>query len=244
GVWAMELMHGLTGFGDLYPFGGDMGLFDEMASASGTHPSAYTKAAIGWLDPTAIALHNGRSVTYDLYSVGLTQPPPTGLATAVRIGTTVPYLMVESRQRVDQFDAGIPSEGAIVYRVQTSDPLGHPENQTAPVDLLTPTAIAADASFTTDTGIVVHVAGALPGGLSVRIDDLNVHLAATADIVWHHDDTGETQIWFMKNRRLGWRERGGGGGGDAAVNSTPVEVRGRGGMGRDGRGGRPRRREE
>ena len=54
GVWAMELIHGLTGFGDLYPFGGDMGGFDEMACSCGTHPSAYTKAAIGWLDPAAI----------------------------------------------------------------------------------------------------------------------------------------------------------------------------------------------
>ena len=43
--------------------------------------------------------------------------------------------MVEARQRVDQFDADIPSEGAIVYRVQTTDPLGHPQNETAPIDL-------------------------------------------------------------------------------------------------------------
>ncbi len=46
GVWAMEFMHSLTGFADLYPFNGNMGGFDEMACACGTHPSAYTKAAI------------------------------------------------------------------------------------------------------------------------------------------------------------------------------------------------------
>ena len=50
GVWAMELMHCLTGFDDLYPFKGNFGGFDEMACSCGTHPSAYTKAAIGWLD--------------------------------------------------------------------------------------------------------------------------------------------------------------------------------------------------
>ena len=51
----MELMHVLTGFNDPYPFGGNLGLFDEMASNGGSHPTAYTKAAIGWLDPEAIA---------------------------------------------------------------------------------------------------------------------------------------------------------------------------------------------
>ena len=82
----------------------------------------------------------------------------------MRIGTSVPYLMVEARQRVDQFDAGIPSEGAIVYRVQTADPLGHAQNGTAPVDLLTTTAIAPGTSFTSDDGVVVQVLGAVPGG--------------------------------------------------------------------------------
>src|SRR5262245_39317730 len=65
GVWAMELIHGLTGFGDLYPFGGDMGSFDEMACSCGTHPSAYTKAAIGWLDTAAIANQTGRTADYE-----------------------------------------------------------------------------------------------------------------------------------------------------------------------------------
>jgi hypothetical protein len=54
GVWAMEFMHTLTGFGDLYPFGGNMGNFDEMVASGGTHPSAYTKAAIKWLDASAM----------------------------------------------------------------------------------------------------------------------------------------------------------------------------------------------
>ena len=97
GVWAMELIHGLTGFGDLYPFGGDMGGFDEMACSCGTHPSAYTKAAIGWLERGAIAAQNGRSARHELHSVGLTQPPPSGRSAAVRIGASVPYLMVEAR---------------------------------------------------------------------------------------------------------------------------------------------------
>jgi hypothetical protein len=176
GVWAMELIHGLTGFGDLYPFGGDMGSFDEMACSCGTHPSAYTKAAVGWLDAAAIANQTSRTADHELHAVGLTQPPPSGRSAAVRIGAQVPYLMVEARQRVDQFDAGIPSEGAIVYRVQTTDPLGHPQNGTAPVDLLTPSALPPGASFTTDTGVVVRVLGGVPGGLSVQIEDPTNHL--------------------------------------------------------------------
>lgn len=42
GTWAMELMHGLTGFTDIYPCGDDvdqqdpvMGLYDEMSAAVG-----------------------------------------------------------------------------------------------------------------------------------------------------------------------------------------------------------------
>jgi hypothetical protein len=176
GVWAMEFMHSLTGFADLYPFGGNMGAFDEMACSCGAHPSAYTKAAIGWLDSSAIAQHNGRTAGYDLHSVGLTQPPPTGRAAAVRIGSQVPYLMVEARQKVDQFDTKIPGEGVIVYRVQTSDPLGHAQNETAPVQLLTTAALKPGASFTADTGLNVRVTGGLSGGFSVRIDDPTKHL--------------------------------------------------------------------
>jgi hypothetical protein len=76
-----------------------MGAFDEMACACGTHPSAYTKAAIGWLAASAIARHTGRAADYDLHAVGLVQPPPSGRSAAIRIGSQVPYLMVEARQK-------------------------------------------------------------------------------------------------------------------------------------------------
>src|SRR4029453_7518465 len=111
GVWAMEFMHSLTGFADLYPFGGNMGAFDEMACSCGTHPSAYTKAAIGWLDPAAVPQHPGGTGGDNLHAGGVLHPPPSGRAAAVRVGSQVPYLMVEARRRVDQFDRGVPSEG-------------------------------------------------------------------------------------------------------------------------------------
>ena len=69
GTWAMELMHVLTGFTDIRCRPGftdcegglrDIGNFDEMAFNGGMHPTAYTKAAIQWLDASAIASHTGR----------------------------------------------------------------------------------------------------------------------------------------------------------------------------------------
>jgi len=169
GVWAMEFMHCLTGFDDLYPFNGDMDRFDEMACSCGTHPSAYTKGAIGWLDASAIAMHSGQSADYHLHSVGLVQPPPSGRVAAVRIGSLVPYLMVEARQRVDQFDANILSEGVIVYQVQTSDPLGSAQNGTAPIKLLTTTALKQGQIFTSSSGVKVQVKSTLVGGFTVHI---------------------------------------------------------------------------
>lgn len=83
--------------------------------------------------------------------------------------------MVEARLMVDQFESpsqlesGIPSQGVIVYRVRTSDPLGVAQNNLIPVFLLTPTALAAGQSFTSDTNISVSVTGTIPGGFSVDV---------------------------------------------------------------------------
>src|SRR5437870_1676718 len=186
GTWAMETMHVLTGFADLYKFGGNMGAFDEMACACGTHPSAYTKAAIRWLDDSAIARHTGRVLGYELHAVGLRQPPPLGRVTAVRIGSQVPYLMVEARLMVDQFESpsqlenGIPSQGVIVYRVQTSDPLGNSQNNTAPITLLTTTALTVGQAFTSNTNVSIRVTGTILGGFLVLVDDRN----APAQPMW------------------------------------------------------------
>ena len=180
GTWAMELMHGLTGFTDLYPFGDDVdpqdpviGLYDQMSAAAATHPSAYTKTGIQWLDSAAVAKHAGRLNVYDLHAISLTQPPPTGRAAAVKIGASVPYYMVEARLKADQFDAGIPQEGVIVYKVQTPDTLGHRVDHLRPLVLKTTPALSAGQQFASDNGIVVTVAGAIPGGFSVVVEDRN-----------------------------------------------------------------------
>ena len=177
GTWAMELMHCLTGMDDLYTFGGNMQEYDNMAGAGGTHPSAWTKRAVQWLDSAAVAQHMGRTIEYDLHAVSLSQPPPHDRVSGVQIGSVVPYLMVEARKMADQFDGIIPKEGVIVYRVQTTDPLGHTQDQLAPLALLTldmsrtRSALAVGKSLTTDTGVVVQVTSALPGGYRVSINN-------------------------------------------------------------------------
>lgn len=186
GTWAMELMHVLTGFDDIRCRPGfiecpnndiDMGNFDEMAFNGGMHPSAYTKAAIEWLDASAVARHTGRAANYAMHAVGLIQPPPSGRSTAVRIGSEVPYLMVEARLMVDQFESpsqlepGIPSAGVIVYRVQTSDPLGSPQNNRIPVFRLTPTALTVGQSVVLDTNVAVSVTDSISGGFLVVVED-------------------------------------------------------------------------
>jgi hypothetical protein len=179
GTWAMELIHCLGSIDDLYTFGGNMRGYDEMAGALGSHPSAYTKSLAGWLDAPAIAGHTNHqgAVNYDLHAIGLVQPPPTGRSAAVRIGSQVPYLMVEARLRNDQFDAQIPAPGVIVYRVQTTSPQGTAQNQTMPLQLLTvtpdgqPTALAVGQTFTSGDNLRIKVGKALAGGFSVTIDD-------------------------------------------------------------------------
>ena len=172
GTWAMELIHCLASIDDLYTFGGNMGGFEEMAGIRGSHPSAFTKSLMGWLDTTAIVRHTNHTaaVTYNLHAVGLVQPPPTGRVAAVQIGPQVPYLMVEARLMNDQFDAKIPSQGVIVYRVQTSDPHGTAQNQIAPLQLLTTTALKVGETFTSGN-LKVKVAKALPDGFSITVDD-------------------------------------------------------------------------
>jgi hypothetical protein len=176
GNWAGEILHqtNLCDLPDLFDFAGDypsgdnMGPFDQEAGYLATHPSAWTKRAVGWLDPSTVALPPARVFEFTLHSISLIQPPPTGRVAAVQIGGQVPYLMVEARQRADQFDINIPNEGVIVYRVQTSDPLGNAQNDTAPLALLTKTALTVGQSFTTG-GVTVQVVSSVPGGFSIQV---------------------------------------------------------------------------
>jgi PASTA domain len=180
GNWVGEILHqtnlcdlpDLFDFAGQYPSGENMGPFDQEAGYLATHLSAWTKRAVGWLDPATVVLHLGRVTEYTLHSISLIQPPPTGRIAAVQVGDQVPYLMVEARLQADQFDISIPNEGVIIYRVQTTDPLGNAQNDTAPLALLTKIALTAGQSFTTD-GVTVQVGSSVPGGFSIQVSTSN-----------------------------------------------------------------------
>ena len=139
GHWVGELVHqtGLCALPDLFDFTNEypeenMVGFDQEAGYLATHFSGWTKRAIQWFDPSTIPLHKGQRADYTLHAISLIQPPPTGRIAALQAGQQVPYFMVEARLRADQFDVNIPSEGVIVYQVQTTDPLGNAQNQMPP----------------------------------------------------------------------------------------------------------------
>jgi hypothetical protein len=194
GVWLMELLHGLTGFKDLYHFNNDsdpaeraIDTFDEMSASSQTHPTAFTKNEMGWLAASAMPLHSGPSVSYQLQHVSLAQPPVAGRSAALRIGGGFPYVMVESRVKTDQFEAGLPgagglergiaSEGVIAYRVQTRNvTVQAREGNKKPLYLMTLAALQPGQSAALDDGVMLSVTAAIPGGFAVRIDDPGQHL--------------------------------------------------------------------
>ena len=97
---------------------------------------------------------------------------------AVKIGTGVPYLMVEARLKADQFDGGIPKEGVIVYQVQTPDPLGHRVNHLRPLILKTSGALSVGQTFVSDNAIGISVSGTIPGGFLVVVEDRNAPFAS------------------------------------------------------------------
>lgn len=196
GVWAMELTHTLCYYMDLYTndTANDLNSFDNMDCSCGTHPTAYTKAQIGWVDPSLIALDSLPDETFDLYSAGLVLPPPSGRTAAVQIQSSGNPLFVESRQRLDQYDGGhgptgqnddwgnstgIASEGVIVYE------LAGVENPTTPfpgeidplIRLHTQQALQPGQKWTSPSGIVVSVTAALVGGFRVTIQNPETTIA-------------------------------------------------------------------
>ena len=177
GVWAMELMHGLTGMLDLYTHlvPNDLGGFDTMACACGTHLTAYTSMLLGWLDPSAIAIDAFADAGFVLHATSL-GPAPLGRVHAVRTHGSGLQVIVEARLRGDQFDGpnqynqfGIPSEGVIVYEVVGVENPALPPERDPLISLLTPTALQPGQSVTSASGITVRVDAAVTGGFAVTI---------------------------------------------------------------------------
>lgn len=172
GVWAMEMIHAATGFGDLYLVNPNMGQFDNMSCSCGTHPSSFTKLALQWLDAGSVRTFNDGSASYRLRATSLEQPPPPRYATAVRIGTDSPgrYFMLEVRRRADAFDTGLPSEGVILYEIENADISPDPSFQLPVLYLRTPSALGLDDFYTSPTDdFSLWVTHPVPGGLGVRL---------------------------------------------------------------------------
>lgn len=168
GVWAMELLHIVCRFGDLYFSSPPLGRFDVMSCACGTHPSAHTKNQFGWAEDDAIATHPiGASKDYALSAVSYAQPPAPGRTTAVRIKAQADssHFMIEARKRTDRFEratdvsSGIPAEGVIVYRVHDTTDVVLEESG------LTPGTQYQDA----DEDLTVRVEQEIPGGYRIRV---------------------------------------------------------------------------
>ena len=176
GVWAMELIHVLAGYMDLYanargPVVDHLGPFDTMAGAGGQHECAFSKVKLGWLDAGAILQHQGRFAAHDLHSVGLVQPAPSFKTTAVKVGGEKNYFVAEARQKVDQFDVNIPNEGVIVYQVEEEDIDPSSARIMPIVHLKTPAALQAGSTYSSDSGVRIDVITGLVGGFSIRVTD-------------------------------------------------------------------------
>lgn len=166
GAWAMEHTHMLTFFLDLYGQAADPGSFDNMSCACGVHPSTFTKLKLGWLDASEIVgVRAGPATTQTLHALALPRPSPPGRCTAFRIPSTDPqhYFLVEARLRTDAFDAGIPSEGVVVYEVN--------EATWPPLALRTPVALGVSQSYQNAAfrNLTVTVDAAVIGGFTVAV---------------------------------------------------------------------------
>jgi len=179
GVWAMEVMHCLTGFLDLYNHQPHPGRFDNMACSCGTHPSVHTLVYLQWLAQSAVTLKADHGLdTYYLHPVGLSQPPPPGHAMAIKIparsGST--YFLVEARIQSDPYERpsyasdGVPSEGVVVYEVA-----GQYE-----VYLRSDSALALNSTFSPEPGLDIAVTRQRYGDFRVTV---NRHLTANERMV-------------------------------------------------------------
>jgi hypothetical protein len=186
GVWAMEVLHAMIGWPDLYKaHGTNMGDWDNMTFNAGTHSCAHLKLHPGWLAATDIANHPGRERDYDLQSLSVMRPSP-GRFAAVRIrSTTGNVFMAEARLRSDVYEMGfapltgeggnefrgLPGSGVIVY--QTHDDLQE--------TLFVAGGLRAEQTYDdAGEGFSIRVLAAIDEGVSVRVTG--------GAIAWNHND--------------------------------------------------------
>jgi hypothetical protein len=78
--------------------------------------------------------------------------------------------MMEVRRRADAFDRGLPSEGLILYEIETPDISPDPALLLPVLYLRTPIALGLDGFYASDTDeFSLWVTGRTTGGLEVRV---------------------------------------------------------------------------
>lgn len=206
GVWAMEVLHAIAGFPDLYKANGpQMVGFDNMMYCEGMHSCAHLKQAAGWLGVSSQVAATGDHV---LHSIGLGSPPQ-GRVSAVRLRTPGHTYLVEARLRSDVYErgfgrlrggsmefTGLASEGVIVYQT-------HQDLQET--YLMTPTALRAGQTYNHPSGeFSVQATGQVEGGMRVRISvKPDSRCASIRDQIENVEELmeGETDIDLLKDLR-------------------------------------------
>ncbi len=188
GVWAMEILHAIVGWPDLYKaHGPQMGNFDNMTFTGGMHSCAHLKLSSGWLAPNQVADHPGGLHNYQLHSIGLSSPPPSRFAAVrVRSATTGNTFLIEARLKSDVYETGfsrlvdgnlefvgIPGEGVIVY--QTHDDLQETWFLGGP--------FGVGQSYNNPAeGFSLNVTAAIDGGMTVQVSG-GLHVAVVPDVL-------------------------------------------------------------
>jgi hypothetical protein len=175
GVWAMEVLHAMVGWPDLYlGHGSLMGDWDNMTYNAGTHSCAHLKLRPGWLAATDVADHQGHEHDYDLQSLSTMTPPP-GRFAAVRIRSTKTgnVFMAEARLKSDVYERGfgpqfggglefrgLPGSGVIVY--QTHDDLQETLFAGGPL-------VVGQTYDNAAEGFSIRVLAAIAEGVTIRV---------------------------------------------------------------------------
>ncbi len=196
GVLAMENLHVLTQFADLYGIPDSPGAFDVMDCSCGTHPSVFTKLNLGWIDAGTVATVPASSGVASLTVHALSQPlsaaSTPGRVHAIRLPSAASsgYYLVEARVRTDRYEAatpnvsnGIPSEGVVVYWID--------EASWPPVHLKKVLTTVGATFPDTARGLELTLSAVVPAGFTVT-----VNRTPPADCKWIRDELAglETEI--------------------------------------------------
>lgn len=170
GVWAVEILHTMTGFAHPYLVGPGVNYF---GTRTWEHPPSFTKLKLGWLDPGYVhTFSKTGTATFTLHALELHQPPPPGHVSAVKIFSTVSqrYFLVEARLQLNPHEkatAGTLAEtttgigGVVIYEI---------DEAAGSVQLRTPTPLSLGQTYTNQAErLEVKVTSSVPGGFTVTL---------------------------------------------------------------------------